>query len=188
MGMDRLKLLMPPPAEPVRPGCQAEWQAFQRKVGLRFPSDYFALLNTYGSGRFLAGEFKVANPFDSEDERFAETELTRLRETKAAVPNEVPYSLFPEPGGLYPFGIDGNGNTFLWLTDGRPDGWPVACFNSEDYSEIVNHPLIDFLVLLASNQLDINRRKFWGSDFSEEHLQFMPRPLPTRRQRKPKGR
>jgi len=170
---------MPPPAEAVYRGSKKEWGAIEEKIGLRFPEDYFTLINTYGSGRFLAGEFKVANPFDPDDERFADLELTRLRETKAAVPDEVPYPLFPETGGLYPFGIDGNGNTFLWITDGGSDDWAIACFNSEDYSEVVDHPFIDFLVLLASNQLNINRRKFWGSDFPGDQLQFIPRPLPA---------
>jgi len=187
MTIDNLKLLMAPPADPIYPGSQKEWSAFQKKIGLRFPRDYFTLVNTYGSGRFLAGEFKVANPFDPNDEGFAEFELKRLRETKASAPNEVPYPLFPESGGPYPFGTDGNGNTFLWITDSGSDKWAIACFNSEDYSETVNHSLIEFLVLLASNLLEINRKKFWGSDFPKDQLEFMPRRLPGRRPRKPRS-
>lgn len=186
MKIDKLKLLMPPPAEPVYPGSPQEWRAFQNKIGLRFPEDYFILVNAYGSGRFLAGEFKVANPFDPDDEDFANLELIRLRETKKEAPGEVPYPLFPESGGLYPFGIDGNGNTFLWLTNGVTDKWAIACFNSEDYSEVVDHTLIDFLVLLATNELEINRRRFWGADFPEDQLEFIPRRLSASRRRKPK--
>jgi hypothetical protein len=186
MTIDTLTSLVPPPDEPVYSGSQQEWNAFQEKVGLTFPKDYYIVTSTYGSGRFLAGEFKVANPFDRDDEDFANLELTRLRETKNDYPNEVPYPLFPDSGGLYPFGIDGNGNTFLWKTNTTSDEWPIVCFNSEDYSEVVNHSLIKFLVLLASNQLDINRRKFWGSDFSDDHLEFVPRRVTTRRKRKTK--
>jgi hypothetical protein len=181
MTIDRLKLLMPPPPEPLYPGSRKEWSAFQKKIRLRFPEDYFTLVNAYGSGRFLAGEFKVANPFDPDDERFADRELRTLRENKANAPYAVPYPLYPESGGLYPFGIDGNGNTFLWLTEGGPDEWAIACFNSEDYSEVVKLALIEFLVLLATNQLKINRRKFWGSDVSEELLEFRPRRLAARK-------
>ncbi|HEV3385364.1 MAG TPA: SMI1/KNR4 family protein, partial [Gemmata sp.] len=82
MKLDRLKQLMPPPAKPIYPGSKKEWSGFQKKIGLNFPTDYFSLVNTYGSGRFLGGELKIANPFDPDDERFAELELTRLRETQ----------------------------------------------------------------------------------------------------------
>lgn len=184
MTIDRLTDVVPPPAEPVYSGSQQEWSAFQEKVGLTFPEEYCTISSTYGSGRFLGGELKVANPFDPDDEDFASFELTRLRETKDNYPDEVPYPLFPDLGGLYPFGIDGNGNTFLWKTDASPEKWPIVCFNSEDYSEEVNHSLIQFLILLISNQLDINRRKFWGSNFSDHDLEFVPRRVSTHRKRK----
>ncbi len=182
--IDRLKLLMAPPAEPLYSGSRKEWGAFQKKVGLRFPEDYFTLISTYGSGRFLAGEFKIANPFDPDDEGFADAELARMRETKKDFPDEVPFPLFPESGGLYPFGIDGNGNTYLWITAANPGEWAIVCFNSEDYSEAVRHPLIEFLVLLATNELAIKRRKFWGCDFTEDQMKFMPRKPPAHRGRR----
>lgn len=186
MTIDKLIRLMPPPSQPLYPGSRKEWRAFQEIVGLVFPEDFYTVASTYGSGRFLAGEFKVANPFDPDDHGFADVELMRLRETKKQFPKEVPYSLFPDSGGLYPFGIDGNGNTFLWKTNANSSRWPIVCFNSEDYSELTDHPLIDFLVLLASNELDIDRRKFWGNDFSHEQLEFVPRRLTVRHQRKTK--
>lgn len=187
MTLDALKALMPPPSEPVYPGSKEEWEAVQKKVGFRLPSDFFALLNTYGSGRFLAGEFKVANPFDPDDKNFANKEIATMRERKEHAPDAVPYPIIPEKGGLYPFGIDGNGNTFLWLTSGNPDDWKIACFNSEDYSETVKHSLTELLLLLASNKLKINRKKFWGSDFTQDHLEFIPRRLSPKNKRKPKS-
>jgi hypothetical protein len=183
MKIDALKELMPPPDEPLYPGSLKEWREFQERTGIRFPEDYFAISHTYGSGRFLAGEFKVANPFDPDDEKFSERELATLHETRSTSPKDVPYPLYPEQSGLYPFGIDGNGNTFLWITDDDPNAWAIACFNSEDHSESVNHSLVEFLVLLATNKLKIQRRKFWGNDFSADHLEFVPRRLPRQRKR-----
>lgn len=184
MNTDALKVLMPPPNEPLFPGSQKDWVEFQKRCGLQFPQDYFAISHIYGSGRFFAGEFKVANPFDPDDGQLVDRELARFRETRTRNPAEVPYPVFPEANGLYPFGIDGNGNTFLWITNENPNGWAIACFNSEDYSESVNLTLVDFLVLLASNKLPIRRSKFWGNDFSADHLEFVPRQLTRRRKRK----
>jgi formylglycine-generating enzyme required for sulfatase activity len=38
-----------------------------------------------------------------------------------------------------------------------------------------------------SNELKINRQKFWGSDFSEDHLEFVPRRPSARHNRKAKN-
>jgi hypothetical protein len=187
MTIDRLKLLMSPPAEPLYPGSKKDWTAFQKSIGLTFPTDYFTVAHTYGSGRFLAGELKIANPFDPDDEGFAAFELKTLRENKESSPDSIRFPLFPEKGGLYPFGIDGNGNTFAWITADKSSHWSIACFNpSQDYSEVVNVSLIDFLIEMASNQLNINRRKFWGNDVSKDMLEFCPRQLPSRGGRKAK--
>lgn len=185
MMIDNLKLLMPPPAEPLFAGSKKEWSAFQKKIGLKLPSDYFSVVNTYGSGHFLAGEFRVANPFDPDDEDFADLELATLSENKELSPKAIPYPLYPNAGGLYPFGIDGNGNTFVWVTAGDPDEWAIACFNpSQDYCEVVHLSLITFLVQLSTSKLKINRKKFWGNEASKEMLEFIPRQVRTHRKRK----
>ena len=61
MTLAALTKLIQPPAEPVYSGSRKEWSAFQNKTGLEFPNDYYEVATTYGSGRFLEGEFKVAN-------------------------------------------------------------------------------------------------------------------------------
>jgi len=179
-----LKRLMPPPAQPLNAGSMNAWSAFQKRIGLRFPEDYFIVVRTYGSGRFLAGEFRVNNPFEPADAASVEREFKTLRENKENSPAEFPFPVFPESGGLYPFGIDDNGNTFLWLTEGEPQEWPIVCLNPENYHETVNLSLIEFLVQMATNQLGIDRQRFWGNDVSQEQLEFIPRRPPARRGRK----
>jgi hypothetical protein len=38
----------------------------------------------------------------------------------------VPYPVFPEKGGILPWGRDENGNDYSWLTEGLPDLWKVV--------------------------------------------------------------
>jgi hypothetical protein len=43
--------------------------------------------------------------------------------------NEVeaaPYSYYPEPGGLFPWGATQNGDTLLWLTEADPEKWTIV--------------------------------------------------------------
>ncbi len=182
--IEDLKRIMPPPAEPLNRGSDKEWTAFQKKAGLQFPEDYFLVIHDYGSGGFLSGEFRVNNPFEAADAASVEREFKTLRENKANSPAEFPFPVFPESGGLYPFGIDGNGNTFLWLTQGKVEEWPIVCLNPENYHEVVKIPLVEFLVRMATNRLNINRQKFWGNDIAEDQLEFTPRRPPARRGRK----
>jgi hypothetical protein len=58
----RLTALVPPPAEPVETGEAGRWGEVEAALGTALPSDYKALIGTYGSGRF--GDFLyLFNPF-----------------------------------------------------------------------------------------------------------------------------
>ena len=59
---EALTRLMPPPDEPLDPGEPDAWPAIERQLGLRLPSDYKALISTYGSGA-IADFINVFNPF-----------------------------------------------------------------------------------------------------------------------------
>lgn len=50
----------------------------------------------------------------------------------------MPYSVFPDPGGLLGWGSNINADQFFWLTDGDdPDSWPIIAWyrslNEWDY-------------------------------------------------------
>lgn len=182
--IDDLKRIMSPPAEPLNRGSEKEWGAFQKRVGLRFPEDYFVVIFAYGSGGFLSGEFRVNNPFEAADAASVEREFKTLRENRQNSPSKFPFPVFPEQGGLYPFGIDGNGNTFSWLTRGEADEWPIVCLNPENYHEVINVSLVEFLVRMATNRLNINCQKFWGNDVAEDQLEFTRRRPPAGRGRR----
>ncbi len=173
--------MMPPPAEPLNRGSENEWNEFQQNVGLWFPRDYFVVIYTYGSGSFLAGELRVNNPLEPADAASVEREFKTLRESKQIFP------VFPESGGLYPFAIDGNGNTFLWLTQGPPEEWSIVCLNSKDHHEVVKLSLVEFLIRMATNRLAIDHQKFWGCEFAKNQLEFIPRRSPSTHGRRSTG-
>jgi hypothetical protein len=41
------------------------------------------------------------------------------------VPERVPYAIYPESGGILPWGNDENGHDYYWLTRGSPEEWIV---------------------------------------------------------------
>lgn len=44
----------------------------------------------------------------------------------------VPYPVFPEPGGLLPFGSFGDVDVLNWLTVGEPEAWPFVYYDREE--------------------------------------------------------
>jgi hypothetical protein len=55
---------------------------------------------------------------------------------------------------VLPVGRTDNGDGLYWVTDGDPDGWPVALLESRAaLQELHRMPVTGFLAALATNQL-----------------------------------
>ena len=126
--------LLPPPASPVdRPG-DADWAAAERDIGRSVPSDYRALVERYGSGR-IDGFLHVLNPAASREPLrlvpAVERLLAGLRTIRESLPDEAPYPLHPEPGGLLPWAFTDNGDVFFWSTEAAdPARWSIVISES----------------------------------------------------------
>lgn len=115
---------------------ELDWAEVERELGTPLPGDYKELLTRFPSGGFR-GVITASNPSQSAEacanvkrsnaellEIFGDEDLDYLE--------GVPYRLFPEPGGLYPWGSNGAGGSFWWITDSAdPDQWRVA-YNDRD--------------------------------------------------------
>ncbi|MEU4765095.1 SMI1/KNR4 family protein [Actinosynnema sp. NPDC023794] len=122
---------------------ELDWATVERELGTPLPGDYKEFLTRFPSGGFR-GAIQFFNPGQSAEECanvkahndelleiFGDEDLDYLR--------GVPYRLFPEPGGLYPWGTNGAGGTFWWITDSAdPDDWRVAYNNRDSWHE--EHP------------------------------------------------
>lgn len=130
MSLAALKKLVPPPENrsPVD-DFAAQWKAFEQAQNLKLPRDYRDLVQTYGDG-LLAGFYLLYSPLaESPWLNLAEVqqrESEDLQNVRANYPRRCPYPIYPEPGGLYPWGGDENGNTYFWLTAGAANKWPVV--------------------------------------------------------------
>jgi hypothetical protein len=129
MGIDRLISIMPPPANLVDVGAEMNWPSIDNNVN--FPADYIDFINRYGSGR-IANFLLIFNPFSAKEElNFFDQFNFILEDFKYLVDSDSEYyryRLYPEDGGLIPFGVTDNGDYIFWVVDPKEDSnlWKVA--------------------------------------------------------------
>src|SRR5215208_2656346 len=155
--LERLQQLLPPPAEPIEPGRPDGWPAVERRLGTPLPTDFKAFTERYGSGK-VDDFLYLFNPFVSGQDGNLLVEKDRVLasycQTRVRYPERLPLPPFPDEGGLLPLGRTDNGDELYWVTQGHPDGWPVALLESRaTLQEVHRMPVTGFLAALAANQL-----------------------------------
>lgn len=171
MAIDELVAVVPPPKRPLEAGPVKRWPAIQQSVGLALPDEYRDFGLTYGTGRFWNGEVQIYNPFSKDYLAIVESELANLR-LATDLGLVVPFPVHPEPAGLFPVGRDHNGHSLFWLTQGKPEKWPIiAKPHGFDEWKQYKLPLTTFLARVLTNK---TRCVLWMHKFGAADQNFGP--------------
>lgn len=154
--MGQLEAILPPPASP----ANADPEALRRNaqaLKVTFPSDYVQYCVRYGSGSIDVGVYawevwSAARPtYPGIVARFSQIwgELRGALETA-----DVPLGLYPEPGGLLPFGKTSD-VWFAWKTVGDPEDWKVVVMWSYEHDsyQVFDMGFSEFLVNLLNRRI-----------------------------------
>lgn len=173
-----LARIIPPPDTPFEAGVGKNWRSIEEELGTRLPEDYKSFINAYGSGR-IGGFLWILNPFSSNQVSNlvvqARLRLNDLRELKQDFGDEgCPYPVFPEVGGLIPWGFTDNGDLLLWLAEGESESWPVVISEGrgpifERYEESTT----SFLLKLVSGDIESS---IIPRNLIDRSVPFMPPP------------
>src|SRR5690242_11725589 len=130
--MEELEKLLLVPESPL--GTQGEWSSVEAHLGVELPDDYKAFISKYGSGR-AAGFLRVYNYLN--DVPVVERHLAHHRELlrqlgqqRVSMASQVgrqldpavanaPYALFPQQGGLLPWGEAEDWWSLYWRCEGH---------------------------------------------------------------------
>lgn len=127
MAINELLDIVKPPEHPVEIGDFPTWRAFEKRMGLEFPKDWYDLVVAYGSGWFGgAYELEVINPFAREFPEILSAELEILQDVEHYDAGGDLYPVYPARPGLFTWGRDANGYRLHWYTDGSPNEWPIV--------------------------------------------------------------
>ncbi|WP_182909813.1 SMI1/KNR4 family protein [Microbispora sp. H13382] len=149
--LDRLTVLVPPPATPVF-GTR-DWDEVFADLGLRLPADYVAFLERYGSCEFARWlSIKDDRALTHEQCVLAPEWMDHYRDLRGDYPEDFPLAMWPEPGGFFPWGSTIDGDYLGWMTVGTPEEWPVALIidDHEAQEHLFRETMTEWLVGWAS--------------------------------------
>lgn len=118
----------------VAEAARYDWVSVEASLGgLRLPADYKRLVETFPAGRFqrFVSIIRPGDKAHSGDEylgyyRFRLEDM-RMARADEADPAVFPYPIFPEEGGLLPWGEGPRGELFYWRTGAaEPSSWDVV--------------------------------------------------------------
>src|SRR5678816_3550004 len=128
--VEQLLALVGKPAAPMASG--SDWAPVERRLSLEFPTEIKQLVQLFGIGPW-ADFLHMLSPFATDElllERSALRSLGALHEIRRSYPKQVPYAVYPEQLGLFPWAGTDNGDTICWLTEGYR--WPIVVFPPRD--------------------------------------------------------
>jgi hypothetical protein len=176
----RLWRLVPPPAQPVTPGSPELFAGVERAFDLVLPADYKEIIATYGDGQWQEFWY-LLNPFSANphlnliaqaprEDVSGNDQLSAERYIKERHP-EYPHPIWPERGGIFPWGATDNGGRFFWLTEGVADEWRTIYYPSRDPdSQTFELSVSEILCCVLLGELPL---------FAEEFGDESPAPLFT---------
>lgn len=161
---------MRPPAKPSEIP-DGGWQSVQARLGIEFPADYKEFIARYGTGA-IDSFLWVLSPFATNrhlnlfDEGRAKLEaLSELRY------ESIPYPLFPDAGGILPWGVTDNGDVLYWLCNGPPSDWVIVVNESRGprWREF-KLSTSEFLAAVVTRELVVD---VFPEDFPSESPEFV---------------
>jgi hypothetical protein len=149
------------------------WEEVERNLGTALPADFREFIDRYGAGR-LADFVWIFSPFAQEPNvnllDQSSRQLAALRELTERFGELLPYPLYPEEGGLLPFGGTDNGDVLFWRTHGAPDQWTVVVNSSRSAQcELYECSMSEFLFGLVSKRI---RSSLLPVDFLDQHVRY----------------
>ncbi len=182
--IEEIQGVVQPPEFPINSGSLGWFTDIETELSLELPLDYKELTVTYGEGTWQ-GFWYLLNPFTDNPYLNLLTQASRegdsgkdalsaernLRKTEDAYPHRI----WPEPGGIFPWGITDNGGRFFWLTSGNPDSWPTVYYPSRD-PEFTRYELSTSEIVFGAltSKLPIFAEEFGGDVVPPDFQLFAP--------------
>jgi hypothetical protein len=175
--LDRLVEMMSPPTVYL---LGIPWDQSASDVGLQFPAGYREFIDRYGPG-VVNDELNVYAPIPDAISgrppgirgfvaRTTDDIGPIITDSREEWPEEYPFPMYPEPGGLLLWADSPNGGFCFWSVDGPdPDRWPIVVWVRQmDVWQRFDGGFLNFLTAVVSRDYP-NWPALIGSRWTELH-------------------
>lgn len=175
--MSSLKALtkvMRPPTSPSEAPDEGGWEPVEAKLGIELPEDYKEFVSTYGTGA-VDNFLWVLNPFSQNKNlnllNQVKVNLDALRQLCIDSNIRIPYEIYPDVNGLFPWAITDNGDSLYWLTKSFPSNrWIVVGDSAAFQWREFKLSTAEFLALLVTKELVVD---IFPDDFPSDAPEFV---------------
>ena len=138
----------------------------QTAIGFRLPQDYYRFARIWGAG-WINSHLSVHCPSPREETLLSLglEMLDATRQLRDAFPEELPWPLYPEPGGWFPWARTSLGDMICWVTsENDPDLWHVVSLGLDPPKAIEYHSenALTLLLNLLSRTIDCSIIRAWA--------------------------
>ena len=169
MSIETLERALAPPSRAVETGDHAAWDSVDESLGVNLPGDYKQLVSRYGTG-CIDDFLWVLNPFTQNDNLNlviqADAKLDALRQLRDEFGVGLPYPLFIEGEGLYPWAFTDNGDVlYLLIRKGLVVRTVVIGDSGGNEWQEFDGTVTEFLTALVARRIDIG---FFPKEFPSD--------------------
>lgn len=179
-GEERVRRLAEAAGIEASAGRAYDWAAIEGGLGVRLPSDYKRIAESFPEGWFrLFAEVRLPDSESVMLDEFALDVLRTMQEVGEDEEEDCPFRAYPEPGGLLLCGwLRGSGFVF-WVTGpGDPDEWPLVLLEETyDYWERFEGTLSQFLTEVALGRFDASRFHDGYQWQGQKRIDILSRPV-----------
>ena len=173
MSIERLINVLTPPSSPLEIPSEDEWRKFQLE-STKLPGDYIEFIRKFGTG-CIDDFIWIFNPSSKNEDLNLQNQIVKQLDALRGLGfggEPIPFSLFPDRGGLLPFGVTDNGDVLFWKTKGDPSAWSIVIgeSRSSNYEEY-NLGISDFLAAILAAEI---ASAIFPTDFPSNYPKFIP--------------
>lgn len=151
-----------------------DWEYFEAVLRVNLPGDYKEYAETFPPGAFkreMVGIWHPLTPFeDFAQDRVDECRI--LSERRSSMTPIPELKVFPDPGGILPWGYINMDWIFGWLTEGDPDQW-TSVLMRPDFADVhyIHSGMVSTLIKLIENDTGISSLSYLpkSEDFIPRH-------------------
>jgi hypothetical protein len=138
--MNNLVDFLTPPKLPFEVPTQAEWAIAEAQLGTQLPDDYKNFISAYGTGAIQdyfiiynpISEVRVSNLFQNLQRVYGHHKAF-VDEFRSELPEDFPFSIYPEKEDFLLLGNTTNGDNIFWERNSTPNQWTILVVEARSY-------------------------------------------------------